>query len=191
MSFATTATAGSPVGTYLVTPQGVWSPNYFITFVAGTLTVVPGATAITLVASPNPSGFNQPVTLTATVSVMAGAGVPTGSVQFVEGGICSAPCRSPAGTAALTTNGFSAGSHTITVTYSGDPNFAGSIAGQLFHREAGVRLVDDHRHVIVESLDRRSTGHADGDHLRTGHRDRQRGVLRRRGAAWHHARVVE
>lgn len=39
LSFATSATAASPVGTYAVTPQGLSSGNYTITFVGGTLTI--------------------------------------------------------------------------------------------------------------------------------------------------------
>jgi hypothetical protein len=129
LSFATAATATSAVGTYPVTPQGVSSPNYAIAFVAGTLTVVPGMTATSLVASPNPSGLNQPVTLTATVSVMAGAGVPGGSVQFFDGGTLLGTAPLAGATAALTTNGFVPGSHTLSAAYSGDARFAGSAQG--------------------------------------------------------------
>ena len=41
LTFATTATTHSPSGTYAIVPAGVTSPNYTITFVRGTLTVVP------------------------------------------------------------------------------------------------------------------------------------------------------
>src|SRR5262249_37379053 len=39
LGFSTQATRGSPVGTYAVTPAGLTSDNYAITFQAGTLTV--------------------------------------------------------------------------------------------------------------------------------------------------------
>ncbi|HET8730502.1 MAG TPA: YDG domain-containing protein, partial [Moraxellaceae bacterium] len=41
LQFLTSATQASPVGVYLVTPAGVSSPNYTISFVGGTLTVLP------------------------------------------------------------------------------------------------------------------------------------------------------
>ena len=126
LSFVTPATAGSPVGTYPVTPQGVSSPNYTIAFVAGTLTVVPAATSTALVASPNPSGFNQAVTLTATVSALSEIGEPGGAIQFFDGSILLGTRPLAAGTATLTTNGFAAGGHSLSATYSGDANFNGS-----------------------------------------------------------------
>jgi hypothetical protein len=41
LSFTTTANPSSPVGTYPITPSGLTSTNYAITYVNGTLTVVP------------------------------------------------------------------------------------------------------------------------------------------------------
>jgi hypothetical protein len=41
LSDSTPATASSPVGTYPITPSGLTSPNYTITFVNGSLTVIP------------------------------------------------------------------------------------------------------------------------------------------------------
>ena len=45
LTFNTTATAGSPPGTYAITPGGLISGNYAITFVGGTLTVLSDAQA--------------------------------------------------------------------------------------------------------------------------------------------------
>ena len=149
LSFATPATAGSAVGTYPVTPFGVSSPNYAIAFVAGTLTVIPGATATSLVASPNPSGFNQAVTLTATVSVMAGAGVPGGAVQFFDGGTLLGAGAARCGHGRSDHEQFVAGSHALSAQYSGDANFTnGTAAAPTVSRR---HLVDDHRDVIIES----------------------------------------
>jgi hypothetical protein len=47
LTFSTTATAGSAVGTYPVTPAGLTSSNYTITYVTGTLTVTPAVLTIT------------------------------------------------------------------------------------------------------------------------------------------------
>jgi large repetitive protein len=91
--------------------------------------VVRAATAVTVTTSPNPSGFNQPVTFTAMVTVVApGAGAPSGVFQFFDGGTLLGTAPLTAGWASLTTNGLTAGSHTITATYSGDASFATSSA---------------------------------------------------------------
>jgi hypothetical protein len=127
LTLTTSATASSPVGSYPIVPQGVSSSNYAIAFVAGALTVVKANTAVAAVSSPNPSGFNQPVSYTATIAVVApGAGSPAGSVQFFDGGTLVGTAALVAGSASLTTNGLAAGSHTITANYSGDASFAAS-----------------------------------------------------------------
>lgn len=127
LTFATTATAASATGEYPVFPQGLSSANYALTFVAGTLTVLPASTATAIAPSANPIGSNQPVTFTATVSVVApGSGAPTGVVQFFDGGTLLGSAPLVAGTAALTTNGLIAGSHAISATYCGDGSFTTS-----------------------------------------------------------------
>jgi type VI protein secretion system component Hcp len=47
LTFGTPATAGSPPGNYAITPGGLTSSNYAITFVSGTLTVLSDAQATT------------------------------------------------------------------------------------------------------------------------------------------------
>ncbi len=122
--FSTSATASSAVGSYPVTPSGVSSSNYAITFANGTLTIAPASTATAVAASPNPDGLNQAVTLTAAVSVVApGAGAPTGIVQFFDGATLLGSASLAGGAATLTTNGLAAGSHSISATYSGDGSF--------------------------------------------------------------------
>jgi hypothetical protein len=129
LTFATTATASSAVGTYPIVPQGLSSTNYVITFINGALNVVTANTAVAVVASPNPSGINQPVTFTAMVSVIVpGAGAPSGAVQFFDGGTLVGTAALTGESASLTTNGLAAGSHTISATYSGDASFAASSA---------------------------------------------------------------
>jgi hypothetical protein len=129
MTLATSATASSPVGAYPIVPQGLTSPNYDIAFVSGTLTVARASTAVATFASPSPAGFNQPVTYSATVAVLApGAGAPGGVVQFFDGGTLVGTSPLVAGSALLMTNGLAAGSHSITATYSGDTSFAASSA---------------------------------------------------------------
>jgi hypothetical protein len=103
------------------------SSNYTIAFVNGTLTIVKASTATAIAASPNPSGFNQAVTLVATVSVVApGTGAPGGVVQFFDGNTLLGSAPLTGATASLTTNGFSAGAHTTSASYGGDVSFAPS-----------------------------------------------------------------
>lgn len=93
-------------------------------------------TSVGLTSSQNPSVFGQAVTFTATVAVTApGAGTPTGTVTFLDGGNPIAGCTNVAlqtGQAQCQPASLSVGNHTITVTYSGDGNFNtanGSLTG--------------------------------------------------------------
>jgi hypothetical protein len=73
-------------GTYEITPAGLTSGNYAITFVPGTLTVyaTAGSTA-TVGASSGPANYGDTVTLSATVSPTDGTtGTPSGSVDFFD-----------------------------------------------------------------------------------------------------------
>jgi YVTN family beta-propeller protein len=92
-------------------------------------TVNKAATTTTITASPaSPSVFGQSVTFTATVAAAPpGAGTPTGTVAFtVDGTPVGSFAISGSGQATLSTSSLSAGSHTITATYSGDGNFLSS-----------------------------------------------------------------
>jgi hypothetical protein len=127
LTFSTPATASSPVGSYPVTPSGLSSPNYTITFIAGTLTIIRASSVVVVNSSANPSGSNQAVTFTATAGVVApGAGTPTGTIEFRDGSTRLGTITLINGSASLTTNGFSATSHTINAVYSGDSNITGS-----------------------------------------------------------------
>jgi uncharacterized protein (TIGR03437 family) len=100
--------------------------------------VSPSATSVTM---------SQPITLLITISPLAGSGAPTGTIYVNQsgtaipwlGGSSVAPGEIFLGSAALVTSGnkstasvtispgqLTAGSDTITVTYSGDPNFNGT-----------------------------------------------------------------
>jgi autotransporter-associated beta strand protein len=75
--------------------------------------------------SANPATYGDIVTLTATVS---GSGpTPTGTVSFKEGAtIIGTQTLDGTGNATLSTNGFSAATHSITVVYGGDITYAPS-----------------------------------------------------------------
>src|SRR5262249_39130767 len=117
LTFSTPATTTSPVGSYPVTPSGVTSANYSITFASGTLTVTPAsasASNTSVVSSGDPTVYGQAVTFTATVSAVAPAtGTPTGTVSFFDGTTLLSTAPLSGGTATLTTSALSAGSHSI------------------------------------------------------------------------------
>jgi hypothetical protein len=90
-----------------------------------TQTVNPAATTTAATVAPNPSVFGQSVAITTTVT--SGAGVPSGSVTFNDGGTeLAIGSLNGSGQAALSTSALTAGSHTIAASYSGAGNFAGS-----------------------------------------------------------------
>jgi len=89
------------------------------------ITVSPPATTTVLTSSVNPSSYNQPVILTAALQLTS-SGTPTGTVTFYDGTSSIGTSSVANSTAQLTISGFQLGTHSITATYSGDPNFSGS-----------------------------------------------------------------
>ena len=90
-------------------------------------TVNPDATTTSVSSSVNPSVFGQSVTFTATVTVNApGAGSPTGTVTFEDGATTLGTGMLSGGTATFSTSSLAVGSHSITASYGGDTNDAGS-----------------------------------------------------------------
>jgi hypothetical protein len=80
--------------------------------------------ALALTSSVNPSTLGQTVTLTGSLTVVKGTGVPTGSVQFVEGATLLGTAPVTAGKVTFDVSGLSAGAHTIGANYSGDKLFS-------------------------------------------------------------------
>src|SRR6185437_12179001 len=90
------------------------------------------ATSTAVASSLNPSAYGQSVTFVATVSASApGAGTPTGTVTFLDGGTPIGTGSLSGGVARFATSELAVGSHTITAIYSGDGNFAGSDGAQI------------------------------------------------------------
>jgi hypothetical protein len=126
LSFTTPATATSAPGTYSVTPRGVNSQNYYVNFVAGNLTITKASTSTTLSTTPNPSSNRQMVQITATVApVLPGAGMPSGSVQFLDNGVALGTVSLVNGVATIRIS-FQKGTHPLIAVYAGDGNFTGS-----------------------------------------------------------------
>ncbi len=84
------------------------------------------ATTTALLATPNPSGFAQTVTFTATVTPL-GSGVPTGTITFTDGTVSlGTSAVNGSGVATLSTASLAVGFHPVTAAYGGDSNFSGS-----------------------------------------------------------------
>jgi len=87
---------------------------------------VASTTAITTLAStPNPSTFGEPVTFATTVK--GNGGTPTGTVTFTDGATTLGTVSlDNSGQATFITSMLTVGSHIITASHGGDPNFLGS-----------------------------------------------------------------
>ncbi len=97
--------------------------------------VARASTAVALTSAPNPSVIGQPVTLTANAAAVApGAGVPSGSIDLLDGvTVVGSATLDASGTATLATTSLGVGSHTLTARYSGDAAFTGATSGAVAH----------------------------------------------------------
>ncbi|HEY6968146.1 MAG TPA: Ig-like domain repeat protein [Candidatus Angelobacter sp.] len=127
---ATFATSALTVGNHTITTNygGDGNFNGSTGSLSGNPQVVNKAnTTTTVTSSANPSVFGQSVTFTATVSPVApGAGTPTGTVTFLDGGSPIGSGVLSGGVATFATSALAVGNHTITTNYGGDGNFNGS-----------------------------------------------------------------
>ncbi len=83
-------------------------------------------TSLTPVPTPNPSVYQEPVTLTAAVSSTGGAPPNGENVTFMSGTTSLGTAQLTGGTASLTTTSLPVGTDSITAVYGGDSDFAGS-----------------------------------------------------------------
>ncbi len=117
------AEATAAAGAYDIVPgaaAGTGLENYSITYVNGTLTVNKVSLTWTVTSSPASSAPGGTVTFTATVNDTEASG----TVTFVDGDTVLGTAPLDHGVATLTISGISAGSHSVTVAYDGDTNFA-------------------------------------------------------------------
>lgn len=112
LTCATTATLGSPVGSYPITCSGLTSTNYIIAFVPGTLTVTPDSLTVTASNAARHYGQPNPALNNATY-----AGFVNGDTPASLGGTLScttsATLTSPQGTYAITCSGLSSPNYSI------------------------------------------------------------------------------
>lgn len=120
-----------PLGMSSITSHYEGDANYAVSVsTAITHTVTIAATTTSLTASPTSTSIGLPVTLTATVSVTSpGTGSPTGSVEFFNGTHSLGTGTVTNGIAVLATTSLPIGTNTLTATYKGSTNLAGSSSG--------------------------------------------------------------
>jgi hypothetical protein len=142
---ATFTTSALTLGNHTITTSYTGAGNFNGS--TGSLTGNPQVvnkadSATALVSTHNPSAFGQSVTFTATVSAVApGAGIPTGTITFLDGVNSIGTGTLIGGVATLTTSALAVGNHTITTSYTGDGNFNGS-AGSLTGNPQVVNKAD-------------------------------------------------
>jgi hypothetical protein len=144
---SSTPLTGSPVtltsaGTASITTSLVTSPTTSITtvyagstsgsscsnaaFTSSTAVTVftVSETIVTLTVSNTTPNLNQSITLTATVSSPLNNGSFSGTMTFLDGKSALASVAvSPAGVATYTTSSLAVGTHSLTASYAGDPNY--------------------------------------------------------------------
>jgi uncharacterized protein YjbI with pentapeptide repeats len=89
------------------------------------------STTATLSSNNNPSANGQQVTFQAQVSPVSGTGVPTGTVNFMEGTNSLGSADLISGTAGFPISSLAEGTHTIQAAYQGNDNFAPSQSAPL------------------------------------------------------------
>jgi hypothetical protein len=95
-------------------------------------TVNAASTSTTLTSSLNPSRGGQAVTFTATVNPVApGTGTPTGSIEFLRGGVRIGTVPLTSGSAQLTTDTLAAAKHAIQARCIGTGNYLSSVSAVL------------------------------------------------------------
>ena len=122
------------VGSHAITADYLGDANFTTGWSSGlALSVGRDNTSLTVATSGAPSVFGQPVTFTAAVAATApGAGMPTGTVTFMDGtNSLGTGNLDGSGTATYSTTSLSVGAHTITAVYAGDGNFAASTSAAL------------------------------------------------------------
>ncbi|MBK9519957.1 MAG: Ig-like domain repeat protein [Anaeromyxobacter sp.] len=142
-TFATSALA---VATHAITVSVPASASFAASTSPALSQVVNRAATSTVVASSaNPSVFGEPVTFTATVSLVApGAGTPTGTVTFLDGATVLGTCTLSAGACSLSTSALAVATHAITASVPASASFAASTSpalSQVVNRAAASTVV--------------------------------------------------
>ncbi len=130
VSYATTATATSPVGNYPIaaalTSAGATSlSNYTVTNSPGTLSITPASLGYALV--PQTEIYGQPFPEIVNVTNQLNSVPPTGTITYTIGKtlLCNLTgTLTPTTTCNAPDSGLAIGTYVVTFTYSGDANYA-------------------------------------------------------------------
>ena len=126
---STTATLVSPAGTYPITCSigTLTSSAYSFVFAPATLTIVRGASSVTLSTTTTVFETSAPVTWTAAVEPGITSAVPSGSLLFTIDGVAEPVVALDAsGRGSLTVIWTTPGVKSVEVAYTGDGSFAAS-----------------------------------------------------------------
>jgi hypothetical protein len=108
--------------------------------VTQSIVVNPASAAIAVASSASTVLAQNAVTLTATVS--SPAGIPTGTVSFLDGTTPLGPGTLSGGVATLTTSLLTVGTHSISAVYSGGTNFVAATSAVLTQCVMDISLSD-------------------------------------------------
>ena len=131
---AGSATAPTNAGTYTVVAAFPGSTSYTSAESSPvTFTIAQSATTVTIATSANPSVFSQAAITAIVKPVVPGAGTPTGTVNFFDATTQTdlGSYLLSGGKATLGVSALNVGSHTISASDQGDPNFLPSASGSL------------------------------------------------------------
>jgi hypothetical protein len=133
---ATFSTSSLAVGSHSITAQYGGDNNHNgSTSPVLSQTVNKAITTTRVTSDANPSKSGRTVTFTATVSPSSA----TGTVQFFDGLTSLGTATLNSGSASLSTSTLTIGKHSITATYGGDANFAGSNSAVLAQNVTGKK----------------------------------------------------
>ncbi len=129
------STATLTTGIHAITARYNGDGNYGpSTSPAITQTVNRAATTTVVTSSPNPSEFNAATTFTATIT-----STETGTVTFKDGATVLGTGIMSGSQAVFSTSVLSVGTHTITATYGGSANYAGSTSANYIHTVSKIQ----------------------------------------------------
>jgi hypothetical protein len=115
----TLTTPALPAGSLSISASYTGDTSFATSSATVTQTVNVASTTTALTSTPNPSGLNQTVTFTATVTGQYG-GTPGGTVTFTQGSTTLGSAAPTYGKAIITTAFSATGTYPVVATYSGD-----------------------------------------------------------------------